>query len=116
MQFSVNGLHYLPGNFSEGAVNHRKDAAQACDDLQTVVDADQAVVARLGGQIVLVHHVVAVGGHSREVADAALHASAELGAVLLTAGSGAQAAEVELSLCIKNMEIRFRRRLLKTCN
>ena len=37
--------HTLPGDLSERAINHRKDAAQTGDDLQAVVDADQAVVA-----------------------------------------------------------------------
>lgn len=94
----------IPGNLREGTINHGQDAAQAGDDLQAVVDANQAIVAGLGGEVVLVHHVVSVGRHSRKVADAALHAGAELGAVLLSTGSGAQAAEVELALCnVKNV-------------
>ncbi len=86
----------------EGAVDEGQDGAQAGEHLQAVVDADEAVVAGLGGQVELLHHIGAVSRHSGKVADAAFHEGAELRTVLLPTGAGLDApAERELALCKK---------------
>jgi len=85
----------------ERAVDDRQDAAEAREELEAVVDADESVVAGLRGQVVSLHHVAAGRRDSREVAHAALHEGAEVGAVLLPAVAGLDAAELKLALCGK---------------
>ena len=84
----------------EGTVDDRQDTAEAGQELQTVVNADESVVARLRSQVVSFHHVAAGCGDSREVADAALHEGTEVGAVLLPAATGLNAAKLELALYV----------------
>lgn len=66
--------------------------------MQAIVDADQAVVARIGSQVVLLHHIHTRGGHREEVAAPRLAAQAEIRAVGLAAGARLNAAAIELAL------------------
>lgn len=88
------------GKLPETRLDNRRNTAKAGQDLQAVVDADESVIARIRSQVVLLHCVVTRRRHSREVAEAPFHKGTEVGAVLLAAGAGLDAAaHVELTLC-----------------
>ena len=70
-------------------------------DLQAVVDSDQSVVAGIGLQIILLHHIHSGGGYRSAIAEAWLAEEAQVRARRLTAGAGLDAAtEVEVA-CLK---------------
>jgi hypothetical protein len=90
---------YIPSQVLESRLNHSENVADAGQPLQAVVDADEAIIARLRGQVVLLHHVGATRRDCGEVADAPLGECAEGRAALLTAGAGLDAAaDDELAL------------------
>jgi hypothetical protein len=62
----------IPGHVSEARHEDRKDGAEAREHLQRVVYPDESVVAGIGGQLVLLHHVRAAGGNGYAVARARL--------------------------------------------
>lgn len=63
---------FLPGDFSQTADEDGKNVANARQDLQTVVDANDTVIARIGLQVVLLHDVHSRCRNSTRVAAAAL--------------------------------------------
>ena len=101
LSFILNSVNYSnsPGQLSELGHEDGEDVTEARERLQEVVDADEAVVAGVRGQIVLLHHIRARGRDGHAVAHAALAEQAELRTGLLAAGARLDAAHLEVSLC-----------------
>jgi hypothetical protein len=59
-------------DFSQLTNEDGEDVANTGQHLQTVVDADNSVITRVGLQVILLHHVDSGGGDRTTVATAAL--------------------------------------------
>ena len=81
------------------AMNDGKDVTHQRQDLKTVIDPDQPVVARLRSQIIFLHYIHTRSRHGGKVAHTAFHECAEIRAAFLAKCTGLNAAESDLALC-----------------
>ena len=80
------------GSLAEVRVEDGQNVANASRDLQAVANADQAVVAWIGRERVLLHHHLASGRQGVGIAEARLGKHAQFGAALLATRAALDAA------------------------
>jgi hypothetical protein len=79
-------------------VEHGGDVAHTRQQLNAVVYTDEAIVARVRRQIVLLHHIHARRRHRHTVAEQSLEKRTKIWALILTTAAGPDAANVEVAL------------------
>jgi hypothetical protein len=93
-----NAVHDV-SQVSELIDEDRKNVANASQDLQCIVDANESVVTRIGRQVILFHDVHSGCRHCRKVAKTRLHEQAEARTILFSPkASFAAATEIEIPL------------------